>query len=524
MKVAYLLLKTHLSFVLFTLMYCVFFFATYKDCGITFDEQVEYDAGAYVKTYISNTITQEYVDKMMNHGPVNIETRHLPIFAPYSRIYTFILTLLNPRFYYEWFHLLNLAFGFLLFLLSYLLFLNNGVCPRKAVVAPISIFLTPYILGHIPGNPKDIPFAWAYLGSLYFINLFGNKKTDFKVKVIILGALIGLSTALRAVGLTLLVVSFLFDTLYSKNKLAQSIVEHVLITLISFFIWIILMPWLGVNFYANLVTAVFNASGFSEWKGTIFYLGEFLNKSQRPWHYLFVILGVKLPIPFVVLFLFGSFSFIKKTILKLVPTSVEFLLFTAIYLNFFVYLVTHPVVYNGIRHFLYLVVLIVLFSSFYLVKNWKSTRFYKTLLILIFVYFGFTGIRMIHLHPYEYVYFNELTGGLRGAQKLFQLDYWGASYKTGSEYAIKLAEDRGIENLKVFSCDSRFAVDYYSKGKYQLVGSPKESDILLCDNFRDEIRQLKQPIIYEVKREGVTLLNIRAQQSFVDTYNVLLYR
>ncbi len=32
----------------------------------------------------------------------------------------------------------------------------------------------------------------------------------------------------------------------------------------------------------------------------------------------------------------------------------------------------------------------------------------------------------IRLHPYQYVSFNRLTGGIPGAAPLFELDYWGA--------------------------------------------------------------------------------------------------
>ncbi|MBI4436386.1 MAG: glycosyltransferase family 39 protein [Candidatus Omnitrophica bacterium] len=47
-------------------------------------------------------------------------------------------------------------------------------------------------------------------------------------------------------------------------------------------------------------------------------------------------------------------------------------------------------------------------------------------------------ISMIRLHPYEYLYFNSLTGGLKGAQARNDLhyasDYWGLSYKEGIEW------------------------------------------------------------------------------------------
>ena len=37
-------------------------------------------------------------------------------------------------------------------------------------------------------------------------------------------------------------------------------------------------------------------------------------------------------------------------------------------------------------------------------------------------------IRMVQLHPYEYVYFNDLSGGVPAAAGRYELDYWGTSF------------------------------------------------------------------------------------------------
>jgi hypothetical protein len=518
------LIKVHKLFLLFTLFYVVFSFLTYKDYGITFDEKVEYDAGAYLVKYYLTPTSQQYVNEMVNHGPINIETRHLPLFSVYSRIYTMVLSLINFKFYFEWFHLLNLLFGYLLFLFSYLFFTQSRYKPNRAVLAPVMLFLSPYVLGHIPANPKDIPFAWAYLGSLYFIHFFGIKKYDFRIKTLVLGIVFGITISLRAVGLTLLVISFVYDLIYQKKTFFQTITDSLFITITSFLIWIIAMPWLGSNFYANFINAVFNATAYSEWKGTLFYLGNFITKYEIPWHYLFVLLLVKVTLPVLIFFFLGSYVFIKQLVKKVKPGSMEALLFGAIYFNLLIYLVTKPVVYNGIRHFLYLVVLVVLFSTIYLVKLLDLNKGRRAVSALVGLYLVFTAYRMVILHPYEYVYFNELTLGLRGAQYSFQMDYWGASYKEASEYAINLAQKNNLSDLKVFSCDSRFAVDYYSKFIFHLVGAPREADIIFCDNFRDDIRNLSQPVIHTINREGVPLLYIRAQPWFYSRYKDFSYK
>ena len=51
------------------------------------------------------------------------------------------------------------------------------------------------------------------------------------------------------------------------------------------------------------------------------------------------------------------------------------------------------------------------------------------------------AIGMARLHPYEYVSFNHLAGGVAGAQPRFMLDYWGLAFKqAGAALRAQLAE------------------------------------------------------------------------------------
>jgi hypothetical protein len=40
---------------------------------------------------------------------------------------------------------------------------------------------------------------------------------------------------------------------------------------------------------------------------------------------------------------------------------------------------------------------------------------------------------MIRLHPYQYTYFNDIAGTVRGADDRFMLDYWGLAFKQASD-------------------------------------------------------------------------------------------
>ncbi|MEW6404048.1 MAG: hypothetical protein AB1649_19815, partial [Chloroflexota bacterium] len=50
---------------------------------------------------------------------------------------------------------------------------------------------------------------------------------------------------------------------------------------------------------------------------------------------------------------------------------------------------------------------------------------------------GIIGI--INLHPYEYIYYNTLIGGVDGAAERFETDYWSTSFREAAGYVNDVA-------------------------------------------------------------------------------------
>ena len=81
---------------------------------------------------------------------------------------------------------------------------------------------------------------------------------------------------------------------------------------------------------------------------------------------------------------------------------------------------------------------------------------------------------MVLLHPYQYVYFNRaVIGGLPGAAKRFDTDYWGASYKEGVRWLVDQAPDPpSARRLKVASCSHSESTSYFLPAdRFDYVGS-----------------------------------------------------
>lgn len=519
--------RMHSLFLFFSVLYLAFCFLTYKDYGVTYDEKVEYDAGRFLNSYILNPTKETYVASLVNNKPNYIEARHLPLFSVYSRVYPAFLNIINPNGYFEHFHLGNLIFGYFMFLFAYILFFLFYKNPKKAMVAPLFLVLTPMLLGHIPANPKDIPFATFYLLGILATYYFQTHKINKNAEIILLGVIFGLVLSQRTVGLTLF-IAYIFSKLIMEREFNLGLVMNIflqtaLVFCVSLLIWIICLPFLGANLPANFIELLRNAAGYPEWNHEIIYWGKYLTKEQRPWNYLFVYLIIQLPL-FILFSLIAGIVFLLTKKMKYVLTHPAVSLSLLVGLNVSLYLILHPVVYNGIRHFLYLVVCLALIAAFFFldVLEVLKLRFKYIVVLALSLYALITAVKMANLHPYEYIYYNELVGGLRGTTGKFDVEYWGASYKEGAEYVRDLVEQLDAGGIKVYACDNQFAVVYYSHFKYELVGSSKEADIVICDLHKDGLRPQyndTHPIIRTIQREGVSIFNIRASKKFIEKYS-----
>ena len=92
--------------------------------------------------------------------------------------------------------------------------------------------------------------------------------------------------------------------------------------------------------------------------------------------------------------------------------------------------------YNGIRHFVFvlppLAVLGGLAGAFLVRMASQRWRFAPIVAAIVFIAgIGTPVVEMVRLHPYEYTYFNRLSGGVAHARDRFMLDYWGLSLEAG---------------------------------------------------------------------------------------------
>ncbi len=488
---------------LFIVLYLLFTFFTFKDFGETLDE-----SGVYLRGMgLHQHLVRDNFPSLVVRDPGDDGDF-------YDHFYAMGLNLLDPGLDLDRYHLLNLLVATVLFIVLFESLLSQTQRPWLSLSGPLFLFFTPRFTGDIPANPKDMPFALFYFLALMGIFHFSRRpKAPVLWQALSLGLLFGLAQSSRVLGFTLYPIYLLFDAhrfYHAKNRSNREWVAYflektqllTLVLIVSFFCMAVTWPYLGTKFFDHLSEILALSTSFS-WNNPVLFMGQEISSHALPWTYLPVWFLVTTPL-FLLAFL--GLWFLKP--LSVLKNDLALLMVLALGLNLVLYFGLHPVLYDGLRHYLFFLPLLAALASLSFIGlfergNWNSGA--KTLVVLAFLNLAWVGVHMVRLHPYEYVYFNELTGGLPGAQGRFETDYWGASFKEAVEW-LRANEIKPDRTYKINGSGNSYQIFCYFTPNMKWVDDPQKADYYLSFT-RDNKQKLagQSPVLHVVQREGVPL-------------------
>jgi tetratricopeptide (TPR) repeat protein len=252
----------------------------------------------------------------------------------------------------------------------------------------------------------------------------------------------------------------------------------VLIAFISYFSTTLFWPYASENVWGPLKILPL-LTKFEIFNSYEIYFGKWYNSWENPWHYGFVWTFITLPLTYFIGIFLYPLLFCKKN-----PFGENTFTLIAIGLIFFACLfppvyviIKKSVIYNEARHLLFIVPPFAVLTALGFERLFNilhRTSFYY-LSILIFILFTFEPARwMWKNHPLEGMYFSPLTGGIKGAFKRFEFDYWSVSTKPALEW---IANNTGATadapvRLKMFYGESIKVTHYINRYYPNLVFIP----------------------------------------------------
>jgi hypothetical protein len=309
------------------------------------------------------------------------------------------------------------------------------------------LVLSPRFFAEAFYNGKDLVYMALFTVAVYTLIRLLQRPT--LLRAVVHGLATAAATDIRVHGLQLLLLTALMLAWEARQRplgyrtLVRVSLGYLLATLAFTFIgW----PYLWAMSGAELAQAL-PKSGRFPWSLTTLYWGRFLHVNQLPWHYLPVWMLITTPLPYTLAALLGLGTTMSKawqhgaSFLRSFGARLDVLLIIWLLGPVAVVVFSQISLYDGWRHLYYVYPALLLlavrgFRAAYLAyqrrTQWRYLAFGALAVAGLEV--GHTAVRMAQMHPHQQVYFSFLPATT--AERLFERDYWGLSYRQGLEWIL----------------------------------------------------------------------------------------
>jgi hypothetical protein len=404
--------------------------------------------------------------------------------------------------------------------------------PLAGLAALLLLALCPIYYGHMFMNPKDAPFAVAMIVLMMgLVRLAEEYPSPSPRTILIVGLGAGLSIGSRILGGLALVYALVgFIPLFIEESRTQGArralrrFAHVLYVLLpglvlGYLIMGLIWPWSIIEI-ANPFRALTYFSHFFEKPWKELFDGALVSVPDMPWSYLPTLFALQLPEVMLGLTIAGvvsTFATLPRADVPARRKTILLMLTLAAMLPLAVAIVKRPALYNGIRHFIFLLPPMAVLGG--VAFDWAMTwmkdhrRSWQPVALAIFVFGLLLPLgEMIRLHPYQYTHFNHIAGTVRAADDRFMLDYWGLALKQASDGL----RDQLVEKQEV--------PPHGRKWKVAVCGPQRPAQVALGSDFtigwdshaadfamtlgEFYCKGLSAPVMLEIKRDDVVFARV----------------
>jgi hypothetical protein len=336
--------------------------------------------------------------------------------------------------------------------------------PLAGLAALLLLALCPTFYGHMFMNPKDAPFAVAMvILMLGLVRLAEEYPYPSPRTVLIVGLGAGLSIGSRILGgLALLYalvgfVPMLMEEVrtHGAREACRRFVQMAYALLpgliLGYLVMGLIWPWSIIEPGHPFQAATYFSSFFEKpWKEL--FDGAILAVPDMPWSYLPTLFALQLPEVLLALTIAGTVGSILALPRDDVPArrkTILLMLTLAAVLPIVIAIVKRPALYNGIRHFIFVIPPMTVLAGVAFARgmSWlkENRRSWQPAALTLFALGLLLPLgEMIRLHPYQYTHFNHIAGTVRGADDRYMLDYWGLAFKQASDSLREQLDERHV--------------------------------------------------------------------------------
>lgn len=336
-------------------------------------------------------------------------------------------------------------------------------------LAFLFIYFCPIFFGNSMMNSKDIPFALFYMASVYFTAKSISKNAQ-RADYILLIASLCMTCSCRMAGFILTgIVAFILA--YQKlqpilkgkmntwdfKPFLKAIPKISLVVVCPVIFVIITNPFILESPIKNFLYC-FSVGKKFPIAVLVNFEGELTRSVDIPRRYLLKWMFLTIPALPLAICSYGIINSAFKFLFKKVDLT-QLLLFMAVVGPLFIAIFTNVPAYNRWRHFLFLFPPAMVLGMLNLGKL-PLTKFKP-----VFVFIAGAAMLLhpiywsIKNHPFEYIYFNELSGGFAKCYDEYETDGWQMSVRIASNWLVKQDFYKNSKD-KTIASNAATAVDY----------------------------------------------------------------
>jgi hypothetical protein len=494
--------------------------ATYGSYAISNDEEVQQHYGELIIAYYLSGFTDQalfhYVNLYLYGGLFDIlavlTQRALPFVEPYA-IRHLLSALTGIGGIAAAFATARLVAG-----------------PRAGAIAALALAVCGPWYGSMFNHTKDIPFAAAMMGATYFLlraarSLPRPRRRD----VIGFGLLLGAALGIRVLGLLLvgyagLMILTLAIGLHAAsmrdrvNFFSLSAIALTPAFLLGYVIMIAAWPWSALA-PLNPLRGLIDFGEFNYQIRTLL-AGHIYLMNDVPRWYEPTYLLIKLP-PVILIGAALALFFVLRPgrATRAAPAlrrETALLAFIAAFPVICEVIDKGPA-FSGLRHFLFVIPALAALAGIGLDGLLTQVAARQHLIAgivatAIVAAFAWTTVVLVRLHPYEYLYFNGLVGGLDGASRRYDTDYWvnimPEAVRDLEAYVAKLGPNGGgPQRYTVGVCGERLPFEKLANARLQWTGDWQNADFFIAPTHMNCDRALNGKVIATISRVG-TLIGV----------------
>jgi len=499
---------------------------TFRDYGISNDEEVQHRYGELILAYY----TSGFADRAL------FDYKNLFLYGGLFDIVAVLLAKILPLDVYSLRHLLSALIGVAgIGAAAAVARMIAGA--RAGLITALALATCGPWFGAMFNHTKDIPFAAAMIGAVYFLLRASRQFPAPRWSDVLgFGLMLGAATGLRAMGMLLvgyagvaIMLAMPWQKLLTVEgfKSAFSFAARCAWRLapafvLGYLIMIAVWPW-AAQAPLNPLRAIFSFAHFHYEIRTII-AGDIYKMADVPWWYVPFYLAIKSPLLILAGAVLAAAAILRPrhnaegNERRRIDSA--FVVFVAIF-PVFCEAVTEGPAFTGMRHFLFVVPPLAVLAGvgFDALIDWlERWRWARTAAIASLVAaLAWNASLLVRLHPYEYLFYNQFVGGLQGAERRYEMDYWVNMMPEAVgalESYLDLANEKSQRIYTVGVCGEQFSFENYADKRLKASGGWLEADFYIAPTHMNCDKLVDGRVIAKIERLGVTIGVVKDRRGF----------